>query len=242
MRISFIPALAVAVAFAAVQICAGQPPSSSPSPTATPNPAASAPAAPVKVPEPPAAEQVAQWAGFDKPVKLAAARRDMKEPWPDDERLGKPIMEVEYRSPKETLVSYTVAIYAKGAALGENRAKMEELIARQEAEMRKLRDAAAKQGDGTDYTKMMKDFDAHVETRPGGRKVFFTPLGFGPGGSCYGAITSMGDYDVLVVELRYDAPRESMPKNPAIPKAGLSEVMLKVEEYLEGKGKMTNDE
>ena len=228
---SFTAALAAAV-FAA-RICEAQ----SPSPT----PAAST--APVKVPEPPSAELVAQWAAFDKPVKLAADKMDLEKIKPDskegEDAWGKPIWVVVYQSPKESLYSYSIGIYAKGTVFGKNRAKGEALVTQIEAEYRKKLDAAMKEGnDG--LAEELREFlkNEHVETRPGGRKVFITGLGGGPGGSIDGAFTTMEDYDVLVTKefnSEHHAPPEERLKDPAVPQAGLAEVMLKVEEYLAGK-------
>jgi hypothetical protein len=118
------------------------------------------------------------------------------------------------------LVSYVIAVYERGSYLGENRPKLEEHISKR-----------AKQVEGTDESKHTR-----VETRPDGRKVFFTVIGFGPGGTLLGGFTSLPDCDLVVTQmfdLEDDTPDAQKIKEPASPANELPAVFQKVEQYLQ---------
>jgi len=74
-----------------------------------------------------------------------------------------------------------------------------------------------------------------IRERPDGCKVFFTVMGFGPGGIGYGAFCTLsgGKYDLLVthnVDNEDDMPQEQKLKNPAKPGKELSGIFALIEE------------
>ena len=73
-----------------------------------------------------------------------------------------------------------------------------------------------------------------IQTRPDGRKVYFTVIGFGPGGTGYGAFTTLpgGSYDLFVAHNvdAEDVPQEQRLKNPAKPGKELPDIFGLIEE------------
>ena len=167
-------------------------------------------------PPAPSPKTVADWASFSKPVVLAS--QEIKRG--DYFRWGKPIWVMSYQAKKQSLVSYVIAIYERGTYLAENRPKLEGNILKR-----------AKEIEGTDESKRIR-----VETRPDGRKVFFTEMGFGPGGTLLGGFTSLPDCDLVVMQIfdhEDDTPDDQKVKEPARPTKELPTVFQRVEQYLQ---------
>ena len=193
-------------------------------------------------PSPPSAEQVEEWAAFSKPVHLSAVRledthttviatnnikvliRDKRE------KIGDEIWSVGYESKKETLSSYNITLCKAGTLFGNNRAEMERRIGEQVEKFKEL----VQKVPGQEGEKRAKSIQ--IETRPDGRKVYFTVLGYGPGGAGLGGFTTIGEYDVFMGETIdfQDVPQEQRVENPAKPATALLDIFKKLELYLAG--------
>jgi hypothetical protein len=159
-------------------------------------------------PVPPAT--FASWLAFDKPVtfqcRLQPNPRNEQRPNP----FGDPFWGYGYSSKTQTLHSYSIALFPGGTLFRDKRKQMEEGISQQ---IEKLKAISPNARDGMGIV---------IQERQDGRKVFFTVMGFGPGGTAYGAFCTLagGTYDLLVmhsVDHEDDMPQEQKLKNPAKP-------------------------
>ena len=167
-------------------------------------------------PPAPTSEAMAEWITFSKPVTLTS--QEIKRG--DYFRWGRPIWVTAYQAKKQSLVSYVIAVYERGTYLTENRPKLEEHITKR-----------AKEVEGKDESKHTR-----VETRPDGRKVFFSVMGFGPGGTLLGGFTSLPDCELVVMQIydhEDDTPDDQKIKEPAMPTKDLPAVFKRVEQYLQ---------
>ena len=174
---------------------------------------------------PPRAEQILGWAAFSKPVHLKAEKIDHG----DFFKFGEPIWVYCYSANKETLSTYVIGLYKAGSLFGNHRAGMEKRIEEQVERFKKLSEKFPAQNS----EEMAKHIQ--IETRPNGRKVYFTIMGFGPGGVAYGGFTRIGDFDLLlqkIVDFEDDMPLEQKLKEPAEPKTAFLDIFRRLEEYI----------
>ena len=165
----------------------------------------------------------ADWLAFDKPVTLECRLQ----PKPKHERrpnpFGDPVWIYDYFSKTQSLHSYSIALFPGGTLFRGKRKQMEETIAQQIEELKAISPDAP------------HDMGIAVQERPDGRKVFFTVMGFGPGGTAYGAFCTLvgGAYDLLVmhtVDHEDDVPQEQELKNPAKPGKEVTDIFALIEE------------
>ncbi len=168
----------------------------------------------------PPAEMVAQWMNFSSPVRFKVESVVGSLGRGDYRKWGKLIQANDYGARQDSRVSYGIAVFEKGTLWGEHREEMTSGV-EQQVQQSGVLDAEGK-----------KIF--HIEDRPAGRKVYFTALGFGPGGGAVCAFTFLPEYDLLVTQAEVGETYEG--KNPpAKPQNDLSVLMSKVEEYLYAK-------
>ena len=176
-------------------------------------------------PSAPTAEQVGQWAVFSKPVHLKAKQVRRGE----FVTQGDAVWIYGYSAKEETLTTHVIGLYKAGTLFGKNRGETEKRIVEQIDKLKEL----AKQYPGQDSEEMAKN--VRIETRPDGRKVFFSIMGFGPGGAAVEAFTTVGQYDVLLVRIgdsEDGVPKNQKLKNPAQPTKGLPAVFKELEQYV----------
>ncbi|OHE77820.1 MAG: hypothetical protein A2107_11475 [Verrucomicrobia bacterium GWF2_62_7] len=176
-------------------------------------------------PPPPSADQVTEWAAFSKPIHLKVKEigHGNLPPW------GDAIWMVTCEAKKETFSSYVIGLFKAGNLFGKDRAKTETGIREQVKKFAELE----KQDPGTDVSKMRKYLQ--IEVRPDGRKVYFSVLAFGPGGSLFGAFTTVGRYDLLLAEsVAYEdhTPPDQRLKDPAKPTKELSDIFRQLEQHI----------
>ncbi len=128
-----------------------------------------------------------------------------------------------YSSKTQTLHSYSIALFPGGTLFRDKRKQMEETIS-QQIEKLKTVSTESRQGMGI-----------AIQERPDGRKVFFTVMGFGPGGAGYGAFCTLegGAYDLLVmhsVDFEDDMPQEQRLKDPAKPGKELTDIFASIQD------------
>lgn len=163
---------------------------------------------------------LADWLRFDKPVTLECRELPKPEKERESNPFGDPLWEYDYSSKTQTLHSYSIALFPGGSIFRDKRKQMEAVIAQQ---MDKLK--AISTG---------RHLGIAIQTRPDGRKVYFTVLGFGPGGTGYGAFTTLagGTYDLLVTHNvdGEDVGQDQRLRNPAKPDKELTDVFGLIEE------------
>jgi hypothetical protein len=182
------------------------------------------------VPSAPDAEEIRTWAGFPAGFKLTTETSDAKA---DRSFFGKPIWGVSYDNSTQSLVTIGIIVCEPGTLWGTNRARMTKAIEEQMAKMR-----AIKNPDGSKTIDFItKSFQ--VVTLPNGRKAYFTPVGFGPGGTSLGAFSFERNYDLFVMEDfgADDVSPEKKMKNPVSPTNDLPSLFGKIEAFLEGQKK-----
>ncbi|MFO7906797.1 MAG: hypothetical protein R6U98_29345 [Pirellulaceae bacterium] len=160
---------------------------------------------------------------FDKPVTLECRlqRKPKHERRPNP--FGDPLWVYDYSSKTQTLHSYSIAVFPGGTLFRDKRKQMEETILQQIEKLKEVSPAACGRMGIT------------VQERPDGRKVFFTVMGFGPGGTAYGGFCTLagGAYDLLVMHMidhEDDMPQENRLKNPAKPGKELTDIFASIEE------------
>ncbi|HPG00816.1 MAG TPA: hypothetical protein PLE77_12170 [Kiritimatiellia bacterium] len=166
----------------------------------------------------------ASWLAFDKPVTFDC--RLQPNPTTNERRpnpFGDPLWGYGYSSKTQTLHSYSIALFPGGTLFRDKRRQMEETISQQ---IEKLK---------TVSTESRQEMGIAIQERPDGRKVFFTVMGFGPGGAGYGAFCTLegGAYDLLVthtVDFEDDMPQEQRLKDPAKPGKELTDVFALIED------------
>jgi hypothetical protein len=158
---------------------------------------------------------------FDKAVilecRLQPPPRKTKHPNP----FGTPVWVFDYTAKTQTLHSYSIAVFPGGSLFGERRAEMETAIREQIKKLGALGGDVRREGIG-------------IETSEDGREVFFTVMGFGPGGTAYGGFTTLpnGKYDLLVMHMvdhEDDMPQEQKLKDPARPGKQLMDIFGEIE-------------
>ncbi|MEI8315828.1 MAG: hypothetical protein WCG79_10300 [Verrucomicrobiota bacterium] len=177
--------------------------------------------------EPPAPtpEQVAEWVVLSKPVNLSAnkVKRGERLTW------GDTVWVYGYSAKKETLYTFVISLYKAGTLYGKNRSEMEKRIGEQAEKFAEL----AKKSPDQETEKMAKY--VRIETRPDGRKVYFTVTGFGPGGAGFGGFTTIGQYDLLLEEITDSEDglsKDQKLKNPAQPTKELPDILKQFEQYI----------
>jgi hypothetical protein len=152
--------------------------------------------------EPPVAPgTLAEWLAFDKPVTLECRLQPKSKHERRPNPFGDPLWVYDYSSKTQTLHSYSIAIFPGGMLFRDKRKQMEDAVLQQ---IEKLKEISVDARDRMGMT---------IQGRPDGRKVFFTVMGFGPGGTAYGAFCTLADrdYDLLVIHMvdhEDDMPRE----------------------------------
>ncbi len=168
-------------------------------------------------PSPPSAQMMMDWIAFSKPVHLSAE----KSQGGDFAKWGEVVWVYGYFAKKQSLHCFFVGLYKAGTLFGKNRAEYEKKIE-----------------EGIEKTKDMQgDFSKHfrIETRPDGRKVYFSPMGLGPGGVAFGAFTKLRDHDLLLfqfVSSEDDTPPDEELKDPAQPTNELPDIFRKLEQHI----------
>jgi hypothetical protein len=102
---------------------------------------------------------------------------------------GKLVWGCTYENPQRSLVSLTITLSQPGTLWGTNHTRFPKMIEEQIAKTRISRE--------------VKEFERNAEqiiTLPDGRKVYFTTLGFGPGGETLAGFSYERDYDLIVTE------------------------------------------
>lgn len=173
-------------------------------------------------PSAPSAEQVTEWAAFSEPIHLKAERVTRGYYL----KLGDPAWIYSYSAEKQTFFSYLIGLYKAGTLYGKNRAKLEKLIGDQSETFKRL----AQKNPGNDINEVANVI--RIETRPDGRKAFFTVIGGAPGTNAYCGFTTIGEYDLLLVQYE-DSPEDSSPvQNLAKPAKALSEIFGMLEKHI----------
>lgn len=137
------------------------------------------------LPSPPTADAIAKWIGFSKPVTLTVSTTTTSTESKDNAfSQGKLIWSANYEPPTK-VDGFGVALYEKGSYLGARRAEIEDMLAKHTKEMKSL--------DPKVYPSLFQ-----IQTRPDGRKVFFSVMVFGPGGGAVAMWTSFPKCDLVV--------------------------------------------
>jgi hypothetical protein len=129
-------------------------------------------------------------------------------------------------------VNYTVELYKARSVFGKRRDYVEKGIEKHDKEIKELLERFKREGGSSpDRASSV----VGVDSRPNGRKVYFTTLGFGPGGAVQTVFTTIGDYDLAltqVVDFEDDLPEKKKVKNPAIPNKRPLEAFRQLEQYI----------
>ena len=188
------------------------------------------PATAANVPPPPSADQVTDWAAFSRPVHLQREEIPSQGSgdWSESGFWGKPIWIYGYSATSETRSSYVIGVYKAGDLFGENRAAMEQSVAEQIETEKSLNEKYPERN------APVTDQNSSIETRPDGRKVFFTVLGFGPGGAGVCAFTTVRQYDLMLYHVsgREDVPPEERMNDQAEPTRKLSDMFKDLEKHI----------
>jgi hypothetical protein len=168
-------------------------------------------------PSPPSAQMMMEWIAFSQPVHLSAEKTQGG----DFAKWGEVVWVYGYNAKQQSLHYFFVGLYKAGTLFGENRAEYE----------KKIEEGIEKAKDMQGY------FSKHIriETRPDGRKVYFSPMGLGPGGAAFGAFTRLRDYDLLLFQLvssEDDTPADEKLKIPARPTNELPDIFRKLEQHI----------
>jgi hypothetical protein len=175
-------------------------------------------------PSAPSAEQMTVWAAFPKPVHLNRERNDR---W--DFTKGEPIWIYFYSAGKETGLIYMVGLYKSGTLFGRNRGALEKQITTANEEM----NVQAKLHPANEINEMLQTL--HVEIQSDGRKVYFFIIGGAPGSSGHGGFTTIGQYDLQLVEFDNSddaTAKDEQLKNRSKPMKALPEVFKQLEEFI----------
>jgi hypothetical protein len=164
---------------------------------------------------PPPAERIAALLEFAGPVTLARHIASVEDLARAPKRKGVPLASFSYSDPANTSDSITVAVYAAGAFLGAGRTELNDWISKN----------STNAGEGFPATGAFPTAD--------GRSRYQFPLGFGPGGSAYGALLPCRDsrYELVVVQST-DAHDDEDPKgysHHVSPKKDLQSVIDAIE-------------
>jgi hypothetical protein len=167
----------------------------------------------------PPPETMATLIDYDRPVSLTVKESG---PRPKHE-WGNMLNGWIYSSKTQTLHSFSIAIFAGGTLFGTNRPKMEEHIADAELKLNNMPGST-----NTDFA---------VKSTPDGRKVYYSGLGFGPGGAMLAGFASLpgNSYDLLVAEsinFEDDMPVGEKLQDPAKPRSTLQQIFPRVEQFI----------
>lgn len=133
---------------------------------------------------PPPAEGIAALLEFGGPVALVCHIASAEELARAPKRKGVPLASFSYSDPAHSSDTITVTVCPAGAFLGEKRAEFNDFVAKH----------STKAGEGVPAWGIFPTAD--------GRSIHQFPLGFGPGGSAYGALLPCRDsrYELVVVQ------------------------------------------
>ncbi len=168
----------------------------------------------------PSEDLVAEWLNYPRPVRLQKLEFNGALGRGDIYKWGTLIQAGSYQAPQDSLTSYMILFYESGTFLKESR---EEMIKNLEEQLA-----------NNQLTAEMKEY-LRIEERADQRKVYCSPLGFGPGGGMVGCFTFMPNYDLFVMKassFEDNIPLEEKMVNPIEARTNLSEFMFKLEEYL----------
>jgi hypothetical protein len=178
-------------------------------------------------PSAPTAKQLSDWVVFSNPVNLMAE----KDRTGDLQVIGKPIWVYIYRSPRETLHAYVIGLYQAGTLYGKDRDEVEntirEIVAHPDQKSRK----------SGERSRRLDQIEKHVrlETRWTGRKVYFDVFSPLAGADAYQVFTTIGKYDLLLVQSEDPdnaRSRNKALKNPSVPTKDLSTIFKQLEKYI----------
>jgi hypothetical protein len=183
-----------------------------------------------KPPVAPGADQVRAWAGFPEGFQLKAEKGDAAN---DKSFFGKPIWEASYGNSNRSLVTTGIIICEPGTLWGAKRAQVTKGIEDTMAKMAAIKNPE----DSKAIAAMKKSFS--IVALPNGHKAYFTVVGFGPGGTGYGAFSYERDYDLFVIEDfgSDDVTPDKKMKNPVTPTNDLPTLFGKIEAFLEAQQK-----
>jgi len=183
-----------------------------------------------QAPVAPGADQVRAWAGFPEGFQLKAEKGDAAN---DKSFFGKPIWEASYANTNRSLVTIGIIVCDSGTLWGANRAKVTKGIEDTMAKMAAIKNPE----DSKTIEAMKKSFS--IVTLPNGQKAYFTVVGFGPGGTGYGAFSYERDYDLFVMEDfgADDVTPDKKMKNPVTPTNDVPTLFGKIEAFLEAQQK-----
>ena len=163
----------------------------------------------------PPAERIAAILEFSAPVTLTRRIASPKDLARASKRKGVPLASFSYSDPAHTSDSITVTVYAAGAFLGAKRTEMNDWIHKH----------SIKAGEGFEAIGVFPTTD--------GRSCYQFPLGFGPGGSAYGAILPCRDsrYELVVVQSTdfHDGEKPKGYSHHVSPKKDLQSVIEEIE-------------
>ena len=130
-----------------------------------------------------------------------------------------PIWSYAYTAEKQSLMFYSVELYKARSYLDSRRDSMEKRLEQQEQENKPKRNPKFYKVSG-------------VDVRTDGRKVYFSTVGFGPGGAAMVIFTTIGNYDLVltqVTDFEDDMDQEKRIKNPSMPTVELTEGFKRLE-------------
>lgn len=165
----------------------------------------------------PKAAKFSNWAGFPAGFDLYA--EEIKRG--DYTKWGNPKWIYSYRNKERTLIGYVVAVYHPGTLWADKRTDFVKAIRDQVEKGKSL---------GEEFQK-----NVHIDKDSNGRDVYFTILGFGPGGTLLGGVTFQPEYDLVVTQMfdhEDDTPDDQRLKGPVSPSATLPQILSQVLEHL----------
>jgi hypothetical protein len=123
----------------------------------------------------PVAGRIAELLAFTGPVSLTQATATEEELARAPKREGVPVASFRYSDPIHTSDTIRITVYPAGTFLGEERTELFEWLTKPSAAARELSPAIG------------------IFRTADGRSIYQFPLGFGPGGSAYGALLPCRD-------------------------------------------------
>jgi hypothetical protein len=194
-------------------------------------------AAETEIPQLPTGAELAKIVGLPPSVSYTVTKAKTSSLFED----SKPLQVAFYSAEKQTPFSYSIEIFPAGSLFGKRRREQELQIEKFTNEQRKRWeeqkiDSLLNQGYVLEERRNENEFIS-IETRPDGRKVYFTGFAVGPGGGILGAFTKVGQYDVLLVQYAFggdgDDPEETeRVRRMAIPSRSLPTAFAQLEKAM----------